>query len=179
MKNLIKFLAVLVLIFGYTSCDELDKLTEVDLSTTVTKNIPVTVDDGAGLSVDISNSINSIDINIGDYIDSAYLSKIEEVKINSMTYKVINFSGDTAGVMTANLTADGVTLDTHTDVIVSNVVGEMYPIDDTAKLTTIANNLKNSSNDVVFAVSGTSINDGGMTFTIEITLNLKITADAL
>ena len=176
MKNLIKFLAVLVLIFGYTSCDELDKLTEVDLSTTVTKNISVTVDDGLGSSVNISNSI---DINIGDYIDSDYLSKIEEVKINSMSYKVINFSGDTAGVMTANLTADGVTLDTHTDVIVSNVVGEMYTIDDTAKLTTIANNLKNSSNDVVFAVSGTSINDGGMTFTIEITLNLKITADAL
>ena len=176
MKNLIKFLAVLVLIFGYTSCDELDKLTEVDLSTTVTKNISVTVDDGLGSSVNISNSI---DINIGDYIDSDYLSKIEEVKINSMTYKVINFSGDQTGEMTANLTADGVTLDTHTDVIVSNVVGEMYTIDDTAKLTTIANNLKNSSNDVVFAVSGTSINDGGMTFTIEITLNLKITADAL
>ncbi len=176
MKNLIKFLAVLVLIFGYTSCDELDKLTEVDLSTTVTKNISVTVDDGLGSSVNISNSI---DINIGDYIDSDYLSKIEEVKINSMTYKVINFSGDQTGEMTANLTADGVTLDTHTDVIVFNVVGEMYTIDDTAKLTTIANNLKNSSNDVVFAVSGTSINDGGMTFTIEITLNLKITADAL
>ncbi len=177
MKNLIKFLAVLVLIFGYTSCDEIDKLTEVDLSTTVTENIPVIVDDGAGESVNISNSI---DINIGDYIDAAYLSKIEEVKINSMTYKVINFSGDTAGVMTVDLMADSVILDTQTGEVVKDHadMATVFPIDDTAALSIIANNLKNGSN-VTFAVDGTSINDGGMSFEIEITLSLKITADVL
>ncbi len=73
MKNLIKYLTVLVLVFGYTSCDELDKLTEIDLDTTVTKNIPVTVTDGVGESVDISNSIT---INIADYIDADYLNDI-------------------------------------------------------------------------------------------------------
>ncbi len=157
MKNLIKVLAVLVLVFGYTSCDEIedaiDELTEVDLSTTITKNIPVTVADGAGESVDLGSSIV---INIGDYIDADYLDDIEDFKINSLTYKVINFSGDAAGVMTANITADGVTLATHTDVTVSSEVDIMYTIDDTAALNTIASDLKNGF-DVEFGVSGTSI----------------------
>ncbi len=173
MKNLIKYLTVLVLVFGYTSCDELDKLTEIDLDTTVTKNIPVNVTDGVGESVDISNSIA---INIADYIDADYLNDIEDFSISSFTYKVINFSGDVAGVMTVNLIADGVTLATHTGVTVSNEVDVMYTINDTAALNTIASNLRNGTS-VTFTVSGTSINDGGMIFDIEIKLDLEITAD--
>lgn len=177
MKNLIKFLAVLLLFVGYTSCDELDKLTEVDLSTTVTEIIPVTVDDGAGLSVDLGNSIV---INLGDYIDAEYLNKISDVKINSLTYKVINFFGDPAGVITADFMANSATLYTHTGEVVKDHADmtTVFSINDTAALSVIANNLRNGAN-VEFAVDGTSTNEGGMNFEIEITLSLNITADAL
>jgi hypothetical protein len=173
MKNLIKFLAVLLLFVGYTSCDELDKLTEIDLDTTVTTSIPVTVSDGVGESVDISNSDV---INIVDYINADYLDDIEDFSISSFSYKVINFSGDLAGTMTVDLMADGVILATHTGVTVSTEEGVVYTITDTTALNTIASTLR-SGTSVTFAVSGTSINNGGMFFEIEITIDLDITAD--
>ena len=178
MKNLIKYLAVLVLIFGYTSCDELDKLTEEDFNTTVTESIPVNVVDGFGEEVLLTSNVV---VNIVNAETQDILNDIKKVDILGLSYKVINFDGDIAGVMTVDLLADGVilnTLNTHTDVIVFNVVGDMYTIDDIAKLSTIASKLKNGE-DVNFAVSGTSVNDGGMTFDIEITLSLKITVDLL
>ncbi len=173
MKNLIKFLAVLVLVFGYTSCDELDELTEIDFNTTITESIIANVDGG----VDVILNSNVL-VNIANEDTQDYLDKIEKVEILSLDYQIINFNGDNAGVITADLMADSVILDTHTNVTVSNVVGVMYSVDDTATLNTIANKLKNGSN-VVFAVVGTSTNEGGMSFEIEITLSLKITADVL
>ncbi len=173
MKNLIKYLAVLVLVFGYTSCDELDELTEIDFNTTITESIIANVDGG----VDVILNSNVL-VNIANEDTQDYLDKIEKVEILSLDYQIINFNGDNAGVITADLMADSVILDTHTNVTVSNVVGVMYSVDDTATLNTIANKLKNGSN-VVFAVVGTSTNEGGMSFEIEITLSLKVTADAL
>ncbi len=90
----------------------------------------------------------------------------------------MNFIDDNAGVITADLKADSAIIDTFTDVVVSSEVGVMNSIDDTATLSTIANKLKNGG-DVNFAVTGTSTNEGGMSFEIEITLSLKVTADAL
>lgn len=171
MKNLIKFLAVALLVFGFTSCDELDDLTDVDFNTSVTERITVSLDDNEALN-------NSVAINIDNNDTHDYLSKIKSVKINSLTYKVMNFSGDTSGRITANFIADGVTLATHTDVVVYDEIGVVYSIEDTAKLSAIAKKLKGGSN-VTMSVTGTSINEGGMDFLIEITLNLKVTAEAL
>jgi len=173
MKNLIKNLTVLLLFVGYTSCDELDKLTDVDFNTTVTERIIVNVDGG----VDVLLNSNVL-VNIDNEDTHDYLSKIEKVEINSLDYKVINFFGDNVGVITADLIADSAILDTHTAVTVFNEVGVIYSIVDTATLNTIANKLKNGGN-VNFAINGISTCEGGMNFEIEITLNLTITADAL
>ena len=173
MKNLIKFCAVILLVFGYTSCDKLDELTEVDFNTSVTERITVNVD--AGENVVLNNSVM---VNIDNPDTHDYLNKIKNVTINSLTYKVVSFDGDFNGMMTANLIADGVTLATHTDVLVSDEIEVLYSIDDTAKLTAIATKLKNKA-DVVMEVTGTATSEVGMYFQIEVTLNLKVTADAL
>jgi hypothetical protein len=173
MKNLIRFFAVLLLFVGYTSCDELDKLTEVDFNTTVTESIIANVDGGEDVLLN-----SNVLVNIDNPDTHDYLSKITKVQIISLDYRVVNFVGDNAGIITADLMADSAILDTHTGVTVSNVVGVMYSIDDTAALNIIANNLKNGNN-VNFAVDGTTTNEGGMSFEIEITLSLKVTADAL
>ncbi len=173
MKNLIKFCAVILLVFGYTSCDKLDELTEVDFNTSITERIAVNVD--AGENVVLNNSVM---VNIDNPDTHDYLNKIKNVTINSLTYKVVSFDGDFNGMMTANLIADGVTLATHTDVLVSDEIEVLYSIDDTAKLTAIATKLKNKA-DVVMEVTGTATSEVGMYFQIEVTLNLKVTADAL
>lgn len=174
MNNLIKVLAVLLLFVGYTSCDELDKLTEFDIDSTLRGAIPVEVDGGENVVLNSNVTINIADGG-QDIVDN--LNKIEKVKINSMTYKVINFMGDNAGVMTVELFADSVKLDEHTNVTVFNEVGVEYAIDDTSTLNSIAGKLKNGF-DVVFAVTGTSTSEGGMFFDIEITLDIDVTVDA-
>jgi hypothetical protein len=176
MKNLIKFFAVLLLVFGYTSCDELDKLTEFDIDTTLTGVIPVDVDGGENLVLNSSVRINIADGG-QDIVDN--LNKIEKVKINSLTYKVMNFSGDDAGVMTVELFADAVKLGEHTAVTVSSEVGVVYTINDTTTLNAIASKLK-SGFDVVFKVEGTATSNPelGMMFDVEIKVDLEVTVDA-
>ncbi len=175
MKNLIKFFAVLLLFVGYTSCDELDKLTEVDFNTSITERIIVNVDGGENVVF-----YNDVLVNIDNPDTHDYLSKIESVRINSLTYKAVNVDGDANGVIhTADLRADGEMLATHTELS-GNALYEIYSIDDTAKLTIIANDLKSGA-DVQMAISGSisSQVDLGMQFDLEITLDLTITADAL
>ena len=174
MKNLIKFFAVLLLVFGYTSCDELDKLTEIDIDSTLTGIIPVDVAGG-----EMVNLNNSVTINIADggqdIVDN--LNKIEKVKIISLTYTVMNLNGDNTGTITADLKANTVVMDTHTNAVVFDQIGVVHTIDDTTTLNTIANLLKNGS-DVVFAITGTSTNEGGMIFDIQVTADIEVTVDA-
>ena len=176
MKNLIKFLAVLVLIFGYTSCDELDKLTEVDFDATVTDIIYVDAING-GVDVPLNNSrtVKLADAG-GDVAD--YINNIESVTFNSLTYQVISFVGDPAGTMTVDILADGVIMDTHTDVIVSSQAGMVHEITDTATLNAIASDLKNG-NSVIFAIDGTATSEDGMDFDIQVSLDVTVVADAL
>lgn len=173
MKNLIKFLAALLLLVGYTSCDELDELTEVDLNTSVTEQIAVNVDSGENVMLD-----SGVMVNIDNPDTHDYLNKIQTVRINSLTYKVINFIGDLSGTMTVDLLADGAILATHTNVVVANEEYVEYSISDTAKLTAIASKLKSGA-DVYMSVAGTATSEGGLIFDVEVTLDLTVTADAL
>lgn len=177
MKNLNRFLVVILLVFGYASCDELDKLTEVDFDATVTDIIYVDAIDG-GVDVPLNNSrtIKLADAG-GDVQD--YINNIESVSFNSLTYQVINFVGDAAGTMTVNILADGVIMDTHTGVTVSSQVGTIHEITDTATLNAIASDLKNG-NSVIFEIDGTATSDeGGMDFDIQVSLDVTVVADAL
>ena len=175
MKNFIKYLAVLLLVFGYTSCDELDELTEVDFDATVTDVINVNAIN-AGVDVPLNNSINVGLADAGGQVQD-YLNQIERVTFNSLTYQVINFVGDPAGVMTVDIVADGVVMDSHDGVVVSGVAGTIFTIDDTATLNAIASDLKNG-NRVTFGIVGTATSEG-MDFDIQVTLDVEVTADAL
>lgn len=177
MRNLIKFFAVILLVFGYTSCDELDELTEVDFDATVTDIINVNPING-GVDVPLNNSVTiKLADAGGDVAD--YINKIESVTFNSLTYQVINFMGDPAGTMTVDIIADDVIMDTHTDVTVSSQVGTIHEITDTATLNAIASDLKNG-NSVIFEIDGTATSaEGGMDFDIQVTLDVTVVADAL
>ncbi len=176
MKTLNRFLVVILLVFGYSSCDELDKLTEIDFDATITDIIYVNAIDG-GVDVPINNSrtIKLADAG-GDVAD--YINNIESVTFNSLTYEVINFMGDPAGTMTVDIIADGVTMKTHTGVTVSSEVGTIHEITDIATLNAIASDLKNG-NSVIFEIDGTATSEGGMDFDIQVSLDVEVTADAL
>lgn len=176
MKNLIRFFAVLLLFVGYTSCDELDKLTEVDFDATVTDIINVNPING-GVDVPLNNTVTIKLADAGGDVQD-YINNIESVTFNSLTYQVINFMGDATGEMTVDILADGVIMDTHTSVTVSSQVGTIHEITDTAKLNAIASDLKNG-NSVIFGIDGTATSEGGMDFDIQVSLDVTVIADAL
>ena len=173
MKKLIYFFGVLVLVLSFSTCDELDELTEIDVDTSVTERITVNIDSGENVPIN-----STVKVNIDNPDTHEYLNKIEKVKINSLTYKAVNFSGPgTDGVITVDLMADSVILATHTGIRPFDEIGVEYLITDEATLTSIANKLKNGL-DVVMAAVGTSSSESAFSFQIEITLDLEVTVDA-
>lgn len=178
MKYIFRLFLITVFLIGYTSCDEVDELTEVDFNTTINESVFVTVPDG-----NIQGQI--YDVNILNSDTEEYVDLLEDVDITSFTYRLVNFNGDNQGTIVGSflwiesIGADGQVLVNH-DMVVSEEVnaGTVFEVTDVSYLNAIASQLK-SGQDVYFGLGGTATCDPDMTFTIEITIELAITADAL
>lgn len=173
MKNFIRFLVVVLLMVSYTSCDEIDKLTEVDFNTTLNEQLVITVPAGTDLVLNKTMLVNIVNSDTEDYLDL-----LQSVKITSFTYQLINFSGDDKGTITGSFVADGVELFNH-DMVVKQAVddGTVFKITNTTLLNSIASKLKSGKN-ILIGLDGTS-SGNGMNFTIKVTIKLAVTADVL
>ncbi len=178
MKKLIKFFAIIILTFGFTTCDKIDDavddLTEFDFNTTLTENFAVTLENGSGM--DISKSVS---VNVDNDETHEYLSKIKSVKINSLTYQVTNHSGEDD---TANL--DAIFFADQTDMMnqiitikEASEAGTIFEVTDVTYLNSIASKLKNGDN-VLLGVRGKSNSEGPTDFVVFVTANVKVTASA-
>ena len=175
MKNTINFLTVLVLFsFTFTSCEEAEDLLDNNFSTTVTRSIPININQGQDTFNE--NIVFSIDNN--DTHD--YLSNINNVIITKLTYKITNFVGDAEGSINGNLMADTIVLDTNNfNVKDAYDTVTLFEITDVDALNSMANLLKNN-HDVLVSIAGESISlNDSMNFKIEITAELDITASPL
>lgn len=178
MKNLIKFLAVVALVVGNTSCDAVDELTEVDFNTTINESFFVTVPDG---NIEGKN----FDVNIVNSDTEDYLNLFQDVDITSFTYRLVGFNGDNDGTIVGylayvdNVTANSRILITH-DMVVSQVVndGTVFKVTDVDALNAIAKQLK-SGKDVQFVLEGVANCEAEMTFTLKLSIELAIVADVL
>ncbi len=165
------YCAVFIFMFSFTSCDEIDKLTEYDFNTTLNESFFVTVPNG-----DIDDQNMVVNISNSD-IEAKYLKVLQDVDITSFTYRLVGFYGDNEGTILGSFVADGQSLVTH-DMVVSQVINNVFEVTDVSDLNTIASKLK-SGQDVRFGLTGTAICDPEMTFTVEMTIGLAITADVL
>ena len=173
MKTFIKFLVVVLLMVSYTSCDEIDELTEVDFNTTLNEQLNVTIPAGIGLELNETMLINMVNSDTEDY-----LNVLQNVKITSFTYQLTNFSGDDFGNLQGSFVADGVELISHNMVVKETVdAGTVFEVTDTTLLNSIASKLK-AGNNVLVGLVGES-NSDGMNFTINMTIDLEVTADVL
>ena len=170
MKTFMTYSAVLIFMFSFTSCDKIDELTEYDFKTTLTESFNVTVDAGENTFTD------TMAVNMVNSDTQEYMALLQDVYITSFTYRIINFNGDTEGTIVGSFQADGQNLVTH-DIVVSDKVGTVFEVD-VSTLNTIAGKLKSGQN-VIFGLVGTGNCNQDMTFTIEMTIGLDITADVL
>ncbi|MCA0132429.1 hypothetical protein [Winogradskyella alexanderae] len=175
MKTFMRFAVVVILALGFISCDELDELTEIDFDTTLSDDLMVTIPAGEDLVLNETMLINMVNSDTQDYMDL-----LQNVRITSFTYQLVNFTGDVNGTVTGNFEADGVTLVSHNNMVVKSEVdaGTIFEVSDVSLLNSIASKLK-SGNNVSLGLSGTSTCEEAMTFTIVVTIELDITADVL
>ncbi|MGB5417504.1 hypothetical protein [Algibacter sp.] len=174
MKTFINFFLVLFVLQGFISCDKIDELTEVDFDTTINEQLNVTVQAGENMVLN-----ETMLININNQDTEKYLNVIQNVRITSFTYRLIDFSGDSEGTIVGNFVADGVQLVDH-DMIVKQIVdaGTIFEVTNVAQLNTIASKLK-SGKDVLIGVEGESKCSEAMIFTMAVTIDLEVTADVL
>jgi hypothetical protein len=174
MKKYISIIVLFLLSFNLNSCAEAEKLLDVKIPTTITVSIPVVVQQGADA---FSETVN-LSIDNSDTHD--YLNKIKEVKIESLSYKFVNFHGDSNGTVDAAFSVDNeILVQNNVTIKVEADKGTSFKVDNLTHLNKIANSLKNGHS-VKAKFSGTSVcPNESMNFEVRITMKVKIIANPL
>ena len=176
-KSLIA-LFTLCMCFSFSSCDEDDikgLLPSFKVDINKTENIPVHIDQTNGDRITFSEKTN---LNIVDKNTEDYLNKIKNVEIITLSYKIINFSGDPIGDVEGSFSvADQVSLQNAFVVKTAADNQIVYKITEVNELNRIANALKSGQTIAVEYAGNALCEDGNMDFMVEVTLVAKITID--
>jgi hypothetical protein len=170
MKKILSLVAVALLVF--TSCDINENPIEITTTTAINEVVPVTVPQTNGTAVDFEDTTT---VNLADVISN--VGDLTSVDVNSMSYKIKNFTGNTAGTVSLTLKVNGTVYASETDVNVSNAAsaGTVFSVTDATLINQLESILLNDSQ-VNFVFSGSSLSDDGdMNFDIEISVNLTAT----
>lgn len=180
MKNTIKFLTVLVAVisFTFTSCDEIDDLTEVDFNSSLSGAYNLNFE--AESTKKISESI-TLDLAENNDI-SKYLSKLNDVEITKITYEITKFTGDQYVDMNVGLyqyeEKENKIIIAPRDYNLDSETSVVYEITDTAILNAISTELLNSKQ-VKLLLKGDYQSLSSATAEITVTVYFKATANAL
>lgn len=156
-----------VLFIAFTACDITDTPIELSVTNSITKDIAVSVNQTNGSqSLSETTTVNLSDIvsNVGD---------ITDVKINSLTYKFKDFTGNTDGrVESISLKINNSEFANGTDIDPSKE--ESFNVD-SSKFATLESILKNDSQTTLAVDGSLQSNAGDMSFNIEILIDLTVT----
>ncbi len=170
-----KVIYILFLSLIVTSCDSLGELLELKVENSLTESITATVPQTSNVPA-VFNLSRTVDLNSGDL--AQYKDQITAIKINSLTYKFKDFTGNTAGVIsTGTLKFDDVVLDELIDFNISDAAtaGTLFGITDEVRLNQIASNFVNNSESTVLLSGSVLSEDGGMEFKVEVFMNMTVT----
>jgi hypothetical protein len=172
MKNTIKLLVVLLIVFTFNSCDDVTDLADVTFTTTLSENFDVSISE---TQESISNQVI---LNLDNSDTHDYLTKLKSVNINKLTYKFTNYTGNESCNMEVEISTDGNVFETKEFQIKQAVDnGTIYEITDVAKLNEMATALKNN-NQVSFGMEG-AVFDGPADFIVEVTAEVTVVANPL
>ena len=175
MKKTTKTSVLLFAMITIFSCDKLDELTEFDItkdfSTTVNVNL---IEDSDG-TAQTWRQTSTINLETIEEIQSN-LDLIKSIKINSLTFKVINFTGTEGAIATEASLNFGETVIAVNDINLEDS-STVYSIGSSLELSTIANDLKKTSQ--ITATSTGTVSSTPARFDIVITLDVTTTIDVL
>jgi len=174
MKKIAKLLLLLLFALSMSSCDEAEDLLNLtkDFDDTIVETIDLGIDQTSGDRASFTNT-KTLDINDPDI--QPYLNKIENIEITSLSYKIINFSGDPDGHVNGEFYIDGIIYLTNDFVVKAEAVkGTVFKITDVAALNEITKKLK-ANKKLTAKYSGDALCDNNdLNFKVEITLRAKI-----
>lgn len=175
MKKIL-FISVLFTSFLFSSCgDDLEDLLDVSFEVPIVEEIDVAVASG-------TNPLNqTVVFNLSENTETnKYLDKLKSLEIKKMTYKVIDFTGDANGKISASLKADGTTLHSITDKTVKTEFDNatVFEVTNKAALVNAATSLLQNKT-ISLETTGQTVSSSAMNFKIEITLELGIVANPL
>ncbi|WP_299099072.1 hypothetical protein [uncultured Winogradskyella sp.] len=178
MKIKTKVGLLLLLFISAFSCDELDEITEIDITQDFTRTFNVSVqEDSEGQPQSFSSAI-TLDITDNEDIQNN-IDLIQNISINSITYEIINFSGSEDAMLTDGQLTYGTNSITVSNINLeqSDIDNTIYTISDTSGFNSLANDLENDQV-VNMSLTGT-VNETPVAFDVEVTFDLTVTIDVL
>ena len=175
MKIFAKISVLLLMMISVCSCDDLDELTEFDITEDFSATFNVNIPEGESLTFTQTSSINiASNQEIQDNLDL-----LQNVTLNSLTYEINNFVGvEGATVTEASINFSGTTIAVaDINLQESDTNNTVYPIGDSAQLNAIANDLENNT-EITATVTGT-VNAAPVQFDVIVTLDVTVTIDVL
>ncbi len=177
MKKLIKIFVVLLISFSFNACDEAEDLLDVKIPASINENIIVQIDD-TNSSWDTYSKSVLLSIDTGDI--HKYINKIKDVKVNKLSYKIINFSGDPTGKVKGSFTIDNTNINLENEIVVKTEADKatVFEITNVDELNEIGEELKKNKR-FTARYSGSALCDENMNFIIVITANITVIANPL
>ena len=166
-------LAIITLFF-FQSCDEAEKLTSVDITTDIVKQITIATNQSGDFE-------KTLIFNLSESSElEEYLNHIEGVKITKADYRVAAFPGDLFAAGTLTVVSENQTFGPfiHSDFKDDFDNGTVFKLEGVDKLNVIASKIKNTKQ-VSVTISGTAQVDEEFTMTLEVSIGLVVTAQAL
>lgn len=163
----VKIFFASVLFIALSACNITDTPIELQVTNSITKDIAVTVTQTNGTQ----SLSESTTVNLSDIVSN--VADITDVKINSLTYKFKDFTGNTAGrVETISLKINNSEFATGTDIDPSQQ--ESFTVD-SSKFAALESILENDSQTTLAVDGSMQSNAGDMSFNIEISIDLTVT----
>ncbi len=178
MKKTLIALFMCSMFLSFSSCDEDDIkafLPDIKVNISETERIRVNIDQTNGERASFSERT---DLDIVNKDTEDYLNKIKNVEIITLSYKIINFSGDPIGDVDGSFAVAGEVSLQNAFVVKTSADNQIvYEITDVVELNRIANALK-SGQKVTVEYAGSGLCDADeLNFTVEVSLVAKITID--
>ncbi|MGE0587249.1 MAG: hypothetical protein AB7O48_01640 [Cyclobacteriaceae bacterium] len=184
MKNrILTTIVSAVLVTGLlASCDLFDKVDDVSFTADIKKSFNVSgAEEGAYADQIVLDATSDSEIN-------KYKEKITDIEVNKVTYRVSNYSGPDGATFDGEMLFDasgGSASGSLGSVSISSVnlgtassAGTEFELDlEQSEVDAIAAQLQD--NNTVTATMDGTISAGPVSFTVEVVINAKITADAL
>lgn len=173
MKSL-KLIFPVLLFLTIIACDDVDELTEIDTTFTMTESFNVDVQAG---DEELQSFTETATFNLAEDDDVAdNLNSIEDVTINTLTYRFSNVEGAGSRITSAQLSVGSTTISLAA-VTPSEVGSQIFTVADTAALNTIATALRNNPQTTV-TYSG-EVEDAPLAFTLTASMNVTVVVDVL